>query len=72
MVPAKGRSLLKQNLPNRPHKWGFKLWVRSSVSGYLYDFNVMCTKGKEKASRNTSGHGIGAYLVAGNCSSHQK
>ena len=27
MVPFKGRSVLKQYLPMKPHKWGYKLFV---------------------------------------------
>ena len=40
MVAFKGKSLMRQYMPNKPHKWGFKIWGRSGVSGYLYDFDV--------------------------------
>ncbi|XP_065675601.1 piggyBac transposable element-derived protein 3-like [Hydra vulgaris] len=40
MVPFKGKSLLRQYLPKKPHKWGFKLWDRSGISGFLYDFDI--------------------------------
>ena len=40
MVPFKGKSSLRQYMPAKPHKWGFKLWGRSGVSGFLYDFSV--------------------------------
>nr|XP_047124050.1 piggyBac transposable element-derived protein 3-like [Hydra vulgaris] len=45
MVAFKGRSFLKQYVPNKPNKWGFKLWGRCGVSGYLYDFDLY--QGKE-------------------------
>lgn len=31
---------LKQYLPNKPHKWGFKLFVLCSLSGYAYNFKI--------------------------------
>ena len=40
MVLLKGRCYLRQHLPNKPHKWGFKICGRSAVSGFLYDFDV--------------------------------
>ena len=27
-------------MPGKPHKWGFKLWGRCRISGFLYDFDV--------------------------------
>ena len=40
LVPFKGRNFLRQYMPNKPHKWGFKLWGRSGISGILFDFDV--------------------------------
>ena len=34
------KSLLRQYMPKKTHKWGFKLWGRSGVSGFLYDFDI--------------------------------
>nr|XP_047132561.1 piggyBac transposable element-derived protein 3-like [Hydra vulgaris] len=62
MVAFKGRSFLKQYVPNKPNKWGFKLWGRCGVSGYLYDFDLY--QGKEiKKKDEYSPHGIGASVV---------
>ena len=61
MIAFKGRSLLKQYLPNKPNKWGFKLWGRSGASGFLYDFDIY--QGKESASSSPSVHGVGASVV---------
>ena len=38
MVPFKGISSLKQYVPKKPHKWGFKLFVLADCQGYVYDF----------------------------------
>ena len=40
MVPFKGRSSLKQYLPKKPHKWGYKVFVLSGNSGFAYDLEV--------------------------------
>ena len=41
MVPFKGRSSMKQYLPLKPVKCGFKVWAMANASnGYLYDFSV--------------------------------
>ena len=41
MVPFKGRSSMKQYLPLKPVKCGFKVWAMAdALNGYLYDFNV--------------------------------
>ena len=40
MVPFKKRSYLRQHIPEKSHKWGFKIQGRDGVSGFLYDFDV--------------------------------
>ncbi|GBO08336.1 hypothetical protein AVEN_243073-1 [Araneus ventricosus] len=35
MVPFKGRSSLKQYIKSKPKPWGFKIWVRAGVPGYV-------------------------------------
>ena len=40
-APFKGRSTMKQYLPIKPVKHGFKVWaLADSLNGYLCDFNV--------------------------------
>ncbi|CAH2096797.1 unnamed protein product [Euphydryas editha] len=34
------KHFMKQYLPNKPHKWGFKLYVLCSLSGYAYNFEI--------------------------------
>ena len=41
MIPFKGRSTMKQYLPLRPVKRGFKVWVIADATNrYTYDLNV--------------------------------
>ena len=44
IIPTKTRTSLKQYLPNKPNKWGIKVWARCGVSGILYDFEVYTGK----------------------------
>ena len=45
MIKFKGRSAMKQYLPLKPTKRGFKVWVRAdSVIGYISDFEVYTGK----------------------------
>ncbi|XP_047140899.1 piggyBac transposable element-derived protein 3-like [Hydra vulgaris] len=60
MVPFKGKSLLRQYLPKKPHKWGFKLLGRSGISGFLYNFDIY--QGKSKNNSDTS-LGVSADVV---------
>ncbi|KRZ52079.1 PiggyBac transposable element-derived protein 3 [Trichinella nativa] len=38
IIPYKGKHKLKQYLPCKPQKWGFKIISRAGKSGLLYDF----------------------------------
>lgn len=38
MIPYKGKNSLRQYLPKKPKKWGFKVLARCGVSGMTYDF----------------------------------
>ena len=40
MVPFKGKHAAKMYMPKKPVKWGYKLWSRAGISGYVYDFEV--------------------------------
>ena len=48
MVALKGRHSEKVYMPKKPTKWGYKLWCRAGISGYIYDFEVV-------GARNTKG-----------------
>ena len=67
MVGFKERSLLRQYMPNKPRKGGFKLWGRSGVSDYFYYFNIY--QGKEvKTSNKPTTYGVGESVVIKMCS----
>ncbi|XP_050527792.1 piggyBac transposable element-derived protein 3-like [Daktulosphaira vitifoliae] len=40
IIPTKSRSSLKQYNPKKPHKWGYKVFVLSGLSGFSYDFEI--------------------------------
>lgn len=40
IVPFKGRSSLKQYVPSKPHKWGYKIFVLWHVHGRVYDSSI--------------------------------
>ena len=37
-IPFKGKSALKQYIPEKPYKWGFKYFLLCDVTGIVYDF----------------------------------
>ena len=54
MIKFKGRSSLKQYLPMKPIKRGFKVWVRAdSQNGYLCNFDIYT--GKEESAETNLG-----------------
>ncbi len=61
MVVFKGRSLLKQYMPTKPHKWRFKIWGRSGISGFLYDFDVY--QGRKQGDSKPFEYGMGGDVV---------
>lgn len=40
MCATKVAHFMKQYLPNKPHKWGFKLYVICSAKGYAHKFEI--------------------------------
>uniref|UniRef100_A0A2H1W609 SFRICE_037012 n=1 Tax=Spodoptera frugiperda TaxID=7108 RepID=A0A2H1W609_SPOFR len=65
MVKFKGRSSLKQYMPKKPIKRGFKVWARCDAkTGYLYQFEVYTGKGD-----GTENEGLGYNVVMKLCRS---
>jgi len=61
MIPFKGRSFLKQYLPMKPIKWGFKLFALCcAATGYFY--NIMVYEGEGTVEDDT-GHGMTYHVV---------
>ena len=44
IIPFKGKSSLKQYNPKKPHKWGYKGFALSGVSGFSYNFEIFTGK----------------------------
>lgn len=64
MIKFKGRSTLKQYMPMKPIKRGFKVWARAdSLTGYLYQFQVYTGKTENVES------GLGSNVVMRLCQS---
>ena len=38
MVPFKGASSIKQYVPKKPHKWGYKTFILADSAGVVYNF----------------------------------
>ena len=59
MIPFKGHSSMKQYMPKKPIKRGFKVWMRAeSKSGYVSEFDVYTGKKGDRVER-----GLGASVV---------
>ncbi|XP_028173039.1 piggyBac transposable element-derived protein 3-like [Ostrinia furnacalis] len=72
MVPYKGKKAgnRKQYVKNKPKKWGYKIFVRAGISGFVYDFIIY---GGEDTFRydpltpEESSFGLGAKIVLALC-----
>ena len=63
MVPFKGRSSLKQYLPKKPHKWGYKIYVMSGNSGFAYDMEVYSGKNDNVLAEGETDCGASGNVV---------
>ena len=43
IIPFKGKHSIKQYLPKKPKKWGYKVFVCSSESGLVHNFQIYTT-----------------------------
>lgn len=61
MIAFKGRHFMKQYLPAKPTKWGFKVWtLADSHNGYVASFDMYIGR-----RRNPSQYGLGYDVVMG-------
>lgn len=44
MIKFKGRSSLRQYMPNKPIKRGYKVWARCDATGYMCEFQIYTGK----------------------------
>ncbi|XP_018570593.1 piggyBac transposable element-derived protein 3-like [Anoplophora glabripennis] len=45
------RSSIRQYMPNKPIKWGYKVWTRADVHGYIDEFQIYTGKVNETAEK---------------------
>lgn len=60
LCSTKVRHFMKQYLPMKPHKWGFKLFVLCGVSGFAYRFEIYSGQENDDYRRNVSEPDLGA------------
>jgi hypothetical protein len=64
LIPFKGRTKLLQYIPNKPHKWGIKVWtLADSVSGYVYNWSLYTGK----TAADPGGRGLAHRVVTSLC-----
>ena len=51
MVKFKGRSSLKQYMPKKPIKRGYKIWMRCDQSGFACQFQIYTGKINDKVEK---------------------
>lgn len=52
MIKFKGRSSLRQYMPMKPVKRGYKIWVRADSSGYMCEFQIYTGKLEQTTEKN--------------------
>lgn len=56
MIKFKGRSTLKQYMPKKPTKRGYKVWTKCASTGYCLDFEIYTGKIGNKTETNLGGN----------------
>lgn len=64
MIKFKGRSSLKQYMPKKPIKRGYKVWVLADKSGYAYKFDIYTGKKGDSIEKNL-GENVVTSLLQG-------
>ncbi|KAJ8957320.1 hypothetical protein NQ314_006569 [Rhamnusium bicolor] len=62
MIRFKGRSSLKQCMPKKPIKRGFKVWVLADETGYAWRFDISTGKSQDGVQKN-----LGSSVVKNLC-----
>ncbi|CAH1981734.1 unnamed protein product [Acanthoscelides obtectus] len=63
MIKYKGRSSLKQYLPKKPIKRGYKVWILANKNGYCQKFQIYT--GKSEDTEKSLGARVVKYLLNG-------
>uniref|UniRef100_A0A8C4NJI7 PiggyBac transposable element-derived protein domain-containing protein n=1 Tax=Eptatretus burgeri TaxID=7764 RepID=A0A8C4NJI7_EPTBU len=60
MIPFKGRLFFKQHMPNKPAKWGIKVWeLCEAQTGYCLSFDIYTGRRRDGGTE----HGLGYKVV---------
>lgn len=60
---TKARHHLKMYMPDKPHKYGYKIFVLCGVSGYAYNLEIYTGKGKEDRLESEPDLGTSSNIV---------
>lgn len=63
MCSTKVRHFMKQYMPMKPHKWGFKFFVMSGISGFAYKFEIYAGQEKKNVPTGEPDLGVTSNLV---------
>ena len=63
IIPFKCTSHLKQYIPMKPHKWGYKVYVLCGSNGFAYDFENYTGKQEMPVLENESNCGVSGNIV---------
>ena len=64
IIPTKCHHHLKQYNPAKPHKWGFKNFVLSGVSGFSYDFDIFAGAQSDTYPEGAPNLGVSGNVVS--------
>lgn len=67
IIPFKGRISLKTYNPKKPHKWGYKMWVLSGVSGISYNFELFGDKDATQVIQGEPNLGAASNVIVRLC-----
>jgi len=64
MIPFKGKNKIRQYLPNKPKRWGFKvIAICCSRTGFTHDFTVYDGKGPELGDGESVGYQPADFVI---------
>lgn len=63
MCSTKMKTFLRQYMPDKPHKWGIKLFVLADSFGFCYRFEVYCGAGDNVVEPGTPDLGASSNVV---------
>lgn len=58
MIKFRGKSSLRQFMPNKPIRFGFKSWARADPNGFVYDFQIYQGKADDIKKSQSAAKGL--------------